>query len=262
MCSNGVVVDEAAGAALAGLADTCWDTVSVADRLAVLERLETLRRRVAMLSHDVIASLAAEDIPDLGPVVHRVIADRLRITPGEARRRMRDAEQLRPRTTLTGQRLAPELAGTADQWRAGALDGEHLKVIQRFMTALPVDVDAPTREAAETFFAEKAAVLRPDQLTKVADRLAITINPDGNFTDVDRARRRGFTWRPQGPDGMSEARLVATPALRAELEAWLAKFAAPGMCNPGDESPCTSGEASAQRAEQDGRTPRNATTTR
>jgi hypothetical protein len=167
--------------------------VSVADRRAVLERLETLRRRVAVLSHDVIASLAGEDIPALGGVVHRVIADRLRITPGEARRRMRDAEQLRPRVTLTGQRLAPELAGTAAQWRAGALDGEHLKVIQRFMTALPVDGDTPTRDCAEKFLADKAAVLRPDQLTKVADRLAITINPDGNFTDLDRARRRGFT---------------------------------------------------------------------
>jgi hypothetical protein len=185
MCSNSVVGDEALDAALAGLSDTCWDTVSVTDRLAVVERLETLRRRVAVLSHDVIASLAGEDIPDLGGVVHRVIADRLRITPGEARRRMRDAEQLRPRVTLTGQRLAPELAGTADQWRAGALDGQHLRVIQRFLTALPFDVDTPTRQAAETFLAEKAAVLRPDQLGKVADRLAITINPDGTFTDVD-----------------------------------------------------------------------------
>ena len=40
--------------------------------------------------------------------------------------------------------------------------------------------------------AEKAAELRPDQLAKVADRLAITLNPDGRFSDDYRAAQRGF----------------------------------------------------------------------
>ncbi len=31
--------------------------------------------------------------------------------------------------------------------------------------------------------------------------------------------------------------LIADPELRAELDAWFAKFAAPGMCNPADDNP-------------------------
>jgi|694.fasta_scaffold41504_2 hypothetical protein len=90
--------------------------------------------------------------------------------------------------------------------------------------------------------AEQAAVLRPDQLEKLAAQLALRLNPDGDFSDADRARKRGFTWSGgQGPDGMSVARLVATPELRAMLGAWAAKFAAPGMCNPDDQTPTVTG---------------------
>ena len=62
----------------------------------------------------------------------------------------------------------------------------------------PVD----TVERAERFLAEQSAELRPDQLEKVANRCAVLINPDGKFSDVDRARQRGFTWwRPSGATG-------------------------------------------------------------
>jgi hypothetical protein len=41
-------------------------------------------------------------------------------------------------------------------------------------------------------------------LENAADRLAVTINPDGRFSDTDRALRRGFAWcGRQRPDGMS-----------------------------------------------------------
>ena len=102
--------------------------------------------------------------------------------------------------------------------------------------------------------AEQAAVLRPDQLEKLAAQLALRLNPDGDFSDADRARKRGFTWSGgQGPDGMSVARLVATPELRAMLGAWAAKFAAPGMCNPDDQTPTVTGEPSQQVIDRDAR---------
>jgi hypothetical protein len=54
--------------------------------------------------------------------------------------------------------------------------------------------------------------------------------------DVDRARRRGFTIGKQQADGMSEVRGLLDPEARATLDAVLAKQAAPGMCNPDDDS--------------------------
>jgi hypothetical protein len=90
-------------------------------------------------------------------------------------------------------------------------------------------------------------------LEKVANRCAVLINPDGKFSDVDRARQRGFIWSAQRPDGMSIGKLVASPELRANLDAWLARFAAPGMCNPDDESPCLTGEPDREVARKDSR---------
>jgi hypothetical protein len=54
---------------------------------------------------------------------------------------------------------------------------------------------------------------------------------------------------------MSIGKLIASPELRANLDGWLARFAAPGMCNPDDESPCVAGEPTEERASKDIRSP-------
>ncbi len=52
---------------------------------------------------------------------------------------------------------------------------------------------------------------------------------------------------------MSVGKLVASPELRADLDAWLARFAAPGMCNPDDQTACVDGEPSRETASKDSR---------
>lgn len=240
--------------AVAAIGELDFDAMTPAVRLRALERMETALRRQIAQSHDIIAGLAKEDAAHLGGLLHKVLADWLRITPADARRRMRDAAQLNPRTTLTGEQLPPELPNTAEAWHDGVLDAEHLRVIQQFIRDLPALTPVDVVEEAERFLAEQAAELRPDQLKKVADRYAVQINPDGKFTDIDRARHRSFTWTAQRPDGMSVGRLVASPELRANLDAWLAKFAAPGMCNPADGIPCVTGEPTDDARSNDLRT--------
>ena len=226
------------------------DSLGTAERYIVLERLETSRRRQVAVAHDLINRLEHAAGCPPPPIA---ISDALRISRREARRRIRDAEQLAPRITITGQPVPPQLPATAKAWEAGVLDGEHLRVIQSFIRDLPVDIPPPAVSAAEEFLAEKAAELRPDQLEKLAARLAITLNPDGKFSDEDRARQRGFLWCGQRADGTSIGRLTATPELRAMLDAWFAKFAAPGMCNPGDAVPVTDDEPSPEAVERDTR---------
>jgi hypothetical protein len=242
---------DALDAAVAAVGELTFGNLGPVVRLRALERMETARRRQIALGHDVIAGLAKEDPADVGGPVHKVIADWLRISCAEARRRLRDAQQLSPRITLTGQELPPELPATAHAWRAGMLDGQHLRVIQTFVHDLPDATPVDTVERAERFLVQQATKLRPDQLEKAAHRCALLINPDGKFSDSDRARQRGFTWCGQRPDGMSIGKLVASPELRANLDAWLARFAAPGMCNPDDESPCVSGEPPEEAAGRD-----------
>ena len=223
-------------------------------RLRALEHLEDSRRQQAVASHDLIASLATEEFAAIGGAPHKVIADWLRISCAEARRRIRNAEQLAPGRTLTGQTLPPKLPATAAAWRSGLLDEQHLRVIQTFVHELPDITPLPVVVEAERFLAEHATQLRPDQLDKLAQRYAVLINPDGKFSDTDRARQRGFTWCGQRRDGMSIGKLLASPELRAHLDAWLARFAAPGMCNPDDQTPCINGTPNHEAAGKDLRT--------
>lgn len=245
---------DALDAAVAAMREINFEALEPAARLRALERLETSRRRQIAVSHDVIGGLAKEDAADIGGPLHKVVADWLRISYAEARRRVRDAGQLSPRLTLTGQKLAPELPTTAQQWRDGVLDGQHLRAIQTFIRDLPQATPVDIVEEAEAFLALQAANLRPDQLEKAAHRCALLINPDGKFCEADRARKRGFTWSGQRADGMSVGTLVASPELRANIDAWLARFAAPGMCNPADETPCVNGEPNEGAVNGDRRT--------
>src|SRR3954465_9614623 len=208
---------------LVGAADI--EELPAPERFAPIERLETAVRRLVALSHDQITHLERYEGC---PPISIVLADVLRISRAAAKRRIRDAEQLTPRTTLTGEALAPLLPATGKAWEAGLLDGEHVRVIQKFFRDLPDHVGPLEIEKAEHILAEHAQSLRPDQLEKVADRLAVYLNPDGKYSDEDRARKRGFQWcGGQRPDGLSGGKLVADPELRSMLDAWLAKFAAP-----------------------------------
>jgi hypothetical protein len=249
---DALVALDAAAQAVGGLD---WEAVAVRERLEALDRLETVRRRAGAAALDLLGSIERSKDPALGGATAKVVADVLRITPTEARRRIRDTGQLHHRTSLTGQPLPPLLPATAKAWDAGLLDIDHLRTIQNFIRDLPEDIHPAQVEKAEAFLAQKATELRPDQLAKVADRLTTTLNPDGTFSEDYRAAQRGFQWcGRQRADGMSIARLVATPELRAMLEAWLAAFAAPGMCNPDDQSPTVTGEPIQAAQDNDTRT--------
>ncbi|MDP4960639.1 MAG: HNH endonuclease [Mycobacterium sp.] len=242
---------EALDAAVDAVRAADLDALNPTERFCVLDRMETALRRQVAAGHAIIHRL--EQFEGCPPV-HIALSDALRISRAEARRRIRDAAQLAPRSTLIGQPLPPELPATAAAWHRGILDAEHLRTIQKFIRELPHHIAPDVVADSEKLLAEQSAVLRPDQLDKVAERLAVHVNPDGVFSDADRARKRGFTWcGGQHPDGMSTGKLIATPELRSLFESWMAKFAAPGMCNPDDQSPCTGGEPDEARAQRDPR---------
>ena len=253
---SSIIDDVFAGldAALAAVDALDWDGLAFAELLEGLGRLETVRRRVTACAYDAAATVDRCDEKALGAKSHRVIADVVRVSLSEAKRRIRQSARLAPRTTLTGQPMSPEFPATAKAWHSGVIDGEHLRVIEKFFCDLPDHVAPADSVRAEEFLAKQATLLRPDQLEKLASQLTLRLNPDGDFSDADRARKRGFTWcGGQGPDGMSTGRLIATPELRAMLEAWMAKFAAPGMCNPADQSPTVTGEPSQDIQDRDAR---------
>lgn len=72
-------------------------------------------------------------------------------------------------------------------------------MIRRFVEDIPGHVDHETREHSEKTLDSVASTLRPDQLRKAADRLMALINPDGEYSDEDRASKRGITIGPRTP---------------------------------------------------------------
>jgi len=236
------------------LCELSFDVFTTPEGLRALERLERVARRLRSPQHALINQLGAQaGEEELGSKLRSALADRLRITKAEAGRRIDEAADLGERRALTGESLAPQLTATAAAQREGLVGDGHVKVIRSFFAHVPAEVDPSTREAAEADLADKATGYRPDELAKYAQRIMDWLNPDGEFSDEERARKRGITIGKQEFDGMSRITGLVTPELRAAVEAMLAKLAAPGVCNPDDEAPVVDEEPSADAVRRDTR---------
>ncbi len=242
---------EAANAKVAALS---LDVLTHTDLLDLQHRREVVARSLPVVDHQIINRLVAEADPKAlgGTNLADVMATKLGISKGEAKKRIKQAGLLGPRTALTGEQLAPKLANTAAAQARGEIGSEHVRIIEKFFDDLPSHIDCHTRELAEADLARIATGLGPTQFRVAADRLALLLNQDGDLPDdAGRARRRYLTIDKQGIDGMSRVHGLLDPEARATVEAVFAKLAAPGMCNPEDESACVEGEPTEEAVDGD-----------
>ena len=106
-------------------------------RTEALFEWETLMRRQAVMGHRLIAALAEVPVAELGePTLAAALATLLRISKADAGRRIHEAEDLGPRSALTGEPLEPVLSCTAAAQARGAIGGEHVRIIRRFFDQL------------------------------------------------------------------------------------------------------------------------------
>ena len=246
---------EAASDKLASLPVT---TLSAGQVLAVLDRLETQRRRQPAVEHALLNHLQAQaTAKDMGAKSWRaVLAQRLGISSPDAGRRLAEAAVLGPRRALTGEPLEPHLSATATAQARGEIGTDHVTIIRDFIDHLPADLDPGTRTAAEAQLGGLAGGLTPEGLRKLARQLLGYLDSDGTLDDErEHARKRGLTLGAQGLDGMSRLTGWITPELRATLDAAFAKLAAPGYCNPEDQTPCLDGVPAQHQIDADTRSP-------
>jgi hypothetical protein len=230
------------------------DALTHTELLELQHRREVVARSLPAVDHQIINRLSAEAVPKAlgGKNLPDILSTRLRISKREAKRRIKQAELLGPRQAITGEPLPPKLPSVAAAQARGQIGPEHLKTITAFFDDLPCHIDFHTRELAEADLARIATGLGPTQFRAAADRLALLLNQDGDLPDdADRARRRYLIIEKQGVDGMSRIHGLLDPEARATVEAVWAKLAAPGMCNPEDETPCVDGEPSEEAAHVD-----------
>src|SRR6202040_3511909 len=184
--------------------DLRCDALTTPERLALLQSCEAIRRLLPAVEHPLINQLSEQADPtELGGTLAAALADRLRITRAEASRRIHEAADLGERRALSGEPLEPVLPATAEAQRNGEIGAGHVAVIRSFWHRLPDFVDVETRAKAEAQLARLAGEHRPDELSKLADKLTDCLHPDGDFTDVDRAKRRGITIGKQDIDCLS-----------------------------------------------------------
>jgi hypothetical protein len=240
-----VEVFDALKAGMKRAVDLTFDVLTTPERLSILQNCEEIRRVLSAVEHPLINQLAEQaDATELGGKLAPALANRLRISRVEASRRVHEAAELGERRALNGEPLPPVLPATAEAQRNGDIGTGHVAVIRGFWHRLPDFVDIETRHKAEAQLARLAGEHRPDELAKLADKLTDCLNPDGDFSDVDRAKRRGLIIGKQDLDGMSPISGYLNPEARATIDAVFAKLAAPGMCNSADDEPCISGTPS------------------
>ncbi|GFG50118.1 HNH endonuclease [Mycolicibacterium agri] len=231
------------------------DLLTGSELVAALDELETLSCRLPSMSHRMLARLQCETTPKkMGAKSWKeVLTVRWRISTSEANRRLTEAAVLAPRQALTGPLLPPVFyhccrSGTRVDQR------EHVEVIRKAIDRLPGFVDGATRERIEADWVRSATGIGPKELKDLADLTVFLLDQDGPVPDdAERARKRGFSQGKQRRDGMTDVVGSFTPEARAVWEVIFAKYAAPGMCNPDDPAPCTSGTPTQAQIDNDHR---------
>ncbi|OBC05035.1 endonuclease, partial [Gordonia sp. 852002-50395_SCH5434458] len=142
-------------------------------------------------------------------------------------------------TTICGDRLPPACPTLAGYVAEGRVAGAHVRAVLEVLEAIPGEVSAETKAAAEAQMAGYAVQFTPAEITNLGSRLLAHLDPDGTLTtSKDRKRRRRLWVNRQNAQLMSRLTADLDPIARARLDTVLDAWAKPGMNNPDDpESP-------------------------
>lgn len=232
------------------------ESLSRAEVVALLDEYEELMCQLPAPLHRLLAQLQAGTTPkEMGAKSWKaVLRIRWRLSTAEAGRRLREAAELGPRRALTGEPLAPVLGVVAAAQAAGLINADHVKVLRDAVDALPGWVDPTTRDQFEADLVGVAVKVGPKELKDTAELRLFLLDQDGpEPDDTERARTRGVSMAKQDRAGMTGLTANLSPEAAAVWEVLFARFAAPGMCNPADEEPCTSGTPAQAQIDNDHR---------
>ena len=267
MNSNSKPSDSGSGGAPSALGSSALATAAVgsadavvAEKLsrlaAVLDELATVD--VSLVSDDVLveATVEAERLAlrTAGAVTDRLIVEASdrdlphglgfrdirnfmgqRLHIGDPAARYRVIAATGSFTTICGDRLPPSCPTLAGYVVEGRVAGAHVRAVLEVLEAIPGEVSAETKAAAEAQMAGYAVQFTPAEITNLGSRLLAHLDPDGTLTNPkDRKRRRRLWVNRQNAQLMSRLTADLDPIARARLDAVLDSWAKPGMNNPDD----------------------------
>lgn len=123
------------------------------DLIGVARKVETLDRQLFDVQIRVAEEIHTQNLAGTRAYTSTasLLRDALNIVPAQANTRLRNAKKLLPQSLPTGGHTPPVLPALAAAVAAGAVDGEHVRVIINFNNDLPGKVETSLREQAEKF---------------------------------------------------------------------------------------------------------------
>ncbi|SDR69398.1 HNH endonuclease [Friedmanniella luteola] len=206
------------------------DHLDATGLVGFLQDLEAVRNRLPLVDHRALRDAAQRDVAGtLGQGrLTRLLTQALRISPGEAHRRVRASEQVGDRVTGLGEHQAPVRAELAAAQRTGRITPEQVDIVCRGLAR----VDLPGYEPAalirgEHDLTELAALLGPRDLQVCTDRFVEHLDPDGSRPQEQLNEDRRHVELRRGRDGSWRGELRLTGPLGAKLRAVLLPLTRP-----------------------------------
>lgn len=184
------------------------------DEADLSAELERSGRRLASAGIRVIADIDSRNVAgeQAGISTLEFLRRRLRLSPSEAKSRIRAAGELVESVTPSGESIPASLPETAAGVATGELSLDHARVISRAIEKLPSRLDPAVRAEAQSRLAADAHTLDPAQLSIAGLRIHTILDPDG-LLDADRPARRELAFvRDAGGCDLLRGRLDAESA--------------------------------------------------
>ena len=204
----------------------------------MLQRFETIRNTMPVIDRALIQHGTEQGAPAVlsERSMVGVLKNALRISGGEAVRRVRAAEHLADRTTMTGEPLPPIREHLSQAQRDGVVTPEQVALIDGALRKVK-HCDPVAVETGEILLVEQAGQLGYRDLSVVAAKLVEAIDPDGVLPgDEAEHRLRRYFHLKQRTDGCWAGDFRLTPAAGQKLAVLLGPLMKPQTTTitPGD----------------------------
>ena len=195
----------------------------------MLQSVERVRNKLPVVDRAMIQYGVEQGAPAVlsERTMTRVLTNGVRISVGEASRRVRAAEHLADRTSMTGEPLSPIRTHLAAAQRDGLITPEQVTLIDTALRKVK-HCDPAAVEAGEVLLVQQATQLSYQDLDRVAARLVEAIDPDGILpADEAEHRLRRFFHLKHRKDGSWAGDFRLTPDVGQKLAALLGPLTKP-----------------------------------
>lgn len=212
------------------VADHGLDAYDDPGLVGFMHEYEQVRNQLPLVDHQVVLDAERRDLARnlCHATLPRMLAATLQISAGEAAQRVRAAETLAERVSMSGQPLPPVRPHLAAAQRTGDVSSEQADIVTRALAKVDrVGFDPGQVDYGEQVLADYATRLGPKDLRRLAEQIVDRIDPDGTVPDDKLQQDRRFFHLRQATDGAYTGEFRLTPTAGLKLQSLLGPLAKP-----------------------------------